>query len=292
VTVRYGGGDYSTSANATTADFARVRAWTLESGVFLGEADVRNFAPVAVLGQTVAKALFDPGVDPLGQHVLLNNIPFQVIGLLAPKGASPMGSDQDDVVYVPLTTGSLRLFGQRYVRTITVQVEDVARIDETQEAVRQLLIGRHRAEDFQLRNMASILQTATETQDTLTLLLGSIAAISLLVGGIGVMNIMLVSVTERTREIGVRMATGARRFNILLQFNSEATAVCTLGGLIGVLIGLGVAATFAALGKPVLYSAGPVALAFGCAFATGLVFGYLPARKAAELDPVVALSAE
>ena len=292
VTVRYGGADYSTSANATTADFAQVRDWTLASGVFLSDADVRNFAPVAVLGQTVAKALFDPGVDPLGQHVLLNNIPFQVIGLLAPKGASPMGSDQDDVIYVPLTTGSLRLFGQRYVRTVTVQVADVTKIDETQEAVRQLLIGRHRTEDFQIRNMASILQAATETQNTLTLLLGSIAAISLLVGGIGVMNIMLVSVTERTREIGVRMATGARRFNILLQFNSEATAVCTLGGVIGVLVGLAVAAAFAAFGKPVVYSVGPVALAFGCAFATGLVFGYLPARKAAELDPVVALSAE
>jgi macrolide transport system ATP-binding/permease protein len=292
VTVRYGGADYSTSAVATTAEFAQVRDWALESGVFLSAADVRNFAPVAVLGQTVVKSLFDPGVDPLGRHLLLNNIPFQVIGVLAPKGASPMGSDQDDVIYVPLTTGSLRLFGERYVRTITVQVADVTKIDETQEAVRQLLIGRHRLEDFRIRNMASILQAATETQDTLTLLLGSIAAISLLVGGIGVMNIMLVSVTERTREIGVRMATGARRFNILLQFNSEAAAVCTLGGVIGVLVGLAVAAAFAAFGKPVVYSPGPVALAFGCAFATGVVFGYLPARKAAELDPVVALSAE
>lgn len=154
------------------------------------------------------------------------------------------------------------------------------------------LIARHRAEDFQIRNMASIIETAMATQNTLTILLGSIAAIALLVGGIGVMNIMLVSVTERTREIGVRMATGARRLNIMLQFNSEALAICTLGGLIGVAVGLGATWLFAWFGRPVVFSPEPVLLAFSCAFATGLLFGYLPARKAADLDPVVALSAE
>src|SRR5690606_29935954 len=178
------------------------------------------------------------------------------------------------------------------VRSVTVQVEDVSKIDETQEAVRQLLIARHRAEDFQIRNMASIIETATETQNTLTLLLGSIAAISLLVGGIGVMNILLVRVTERTREIGARMATGARRLNILAQFNAEALAICTPGGLIGVCLGLGATWIFAAFGRPVVYSPEPVLLAFFCAFATGLLFGYLPARKAANLDPVVALQSE
>jgi macrolide transport system ATP-binding/permease protein len=292
VTARFGSNDYLTQANAVGAGFPQARSWALTAGVFFTEEDVRNYVPVAVLGQTVVKALFDAGADPLGKYVLLNNIPFQIIGVLESKGASPMGSDMDDTILVPLSTGTLRLFGQRYVRTITVQVKDVTRIDETQEAIRQILIGRHRAEDFQIRNMAAILQTATETQNTLTLLLGSIAVISLIVGGIGVMNIMLVSVTERTREIGVRMATGARRMDILLQFNTEALAICILGGAIGVLLGLGATALFEAFGKPVIYSTGPVLLAFGCAFFTGLTFGYLPARKAASLDPVVALATE
>ncbi|QQS10777.1 MAG: MacB family efflux pump subunit [Rhodospirillales bacterium] len=292
VTARYLNRDYVTQADATTAQFPQARDWPVASGAFFSDEDVTRFAAVTVLGQTVARALFPGGENPIGAYVLVNNVPFQVIGVMAAKGASPFGSDQDDIMFTPLTTGSLRLFGQRYVRSITVQVEDVSRIDATQEAIRRLLIDRHRAEDFQIRNMASILETATETQNTLTLLLGSIAAISLLVGGIGVMNIMLVSVTERTREIGIRMATGARRFNILLQFNTEALAVCALGGVIGVLVGLGTAGAFVAFGRPVVFSAGPVLLAFGCATATGLLFGYLPARKAAMLDPVVALAAD
>ncbi len=292
VTARYRNNDYLSQANAAGAAFTQARNWTLVEGVFFSEEDVRSYAPVAVLGQTVVKALFNSDTDPLGEFILLNNIPFQVIGVLEPKGASGFGNDQDDVIVVPLSTGMLRLFGQRYVRSITVQVDDVSRIDETQETIRQTLIQRHRAEDFQIRNMAAILETAMATQDTLTLLLGSIAIISLLVGGIGVMNIMLVSVTERTREIGVRMATGARKLDILLQFNTEALVICILGGALGVLIGLGATAAFAAFGKPVAYNPEPVLLAFGCAFGTGLLFGYLPARKAASLDPVVALASE
>lgn len=291
VTARYRGRDAVTQVNSTVADFPKARDWPVAEGVFFSAEDVRAYVPVAVIGQTVANNLF-PGGDPIGQYVLLNSIPFQVIGTMTSKGATPWGADQDDVIYVPLTTGMLRLFGQRYVKTITVQVEDVTRIDDTQEEIRQLLIARHRAEDFQIRNMASIIETAMATQNTLTILLGSIAAIALLVGGIGVMNIMLVSVTERTREIGVRMATGARRLNIMLQFNSEALAICTLGGLIGVAVGLGTTWLFAWFGRPVVFSPEPVLLAFSCAFATGLLFGYLPARKAADLDPVVALSAE
>jgi macrolide transport system ATP-binding/permease protein len=292
VTIRFGNADYQTSIMASTAAYPVARNWPIARGTFFSTEDVRSYAAVAVLGQTVVDSLFAPGVDPIGRHVILNNVLFQVIGVMAVRGASTWGADQDDVVLVPITTGSLRLLGQRYLRNITVAVEDVARIDETQEAVSALLTDRHRTVDFQIRNMASIIQTATETQDTLTILLGSIAAISLLVGGIGVMNIMLVSVTERTREIGIRMATGARTRDILQQFLGEALVVSALGGLIGVAIGLGAAAIVQAFGKPVEFSVGPVLLAFGCAFLTGLVFGFMPARKAARLDPVVALAAE
>lgn len=292
VTVRYGRSDYVTSATSTTAGYPVARDWPVAAGAFFSDADVASYAPVVVVGQTIVNNVFPPGVSPIGDYLLLNNVPFQVIGVMAAKGATPYGTDQDDVVFTPLSTGSLRLYGQRYVKSITVQVEDVTKIDATQAAITRMLAARHQTEDFQIRNMASILETATQTQNTLTLLLGSIALISLLVGGIGVMNIMLVSVTERTREIGVRMATGARRINILLQFNTEALVVCSLGGLIGVALGLGSALVFAHFGRPVAFSPWPVALAFGSAFATGLVFGYLPARKAANLDPVVALGAE
>jgi macrolide transport system ATP-binding/permease protein len=290
VTVRVGNADYQTQATGTTATFPVARNWPVSRGVFFSTADVKSYASVVVLGQTVADSLFARGVDPIGQYVVLNNVLFQVIGVMAVRGASPQGQDQDDTVLVPLTTGGLRLFGQRFLRNITVAVDDVERIDETQGAVTALLQSRHQTVDFQIRNMASILETATETQDTLTILLGSIAAISLLVGGIGVMNIMLVSVTERTREIGIRMATGARMRNILQQFLTEALVVSLLGGAIGVAMGLGAAAVIEALGTPIKYSPGPVLLAFGCAFATGLVFGYMPARKAARVDPIVALA--
>jgi macrolide transport system ATP-binding/permease protein len=217
---------------------------------------------------------------------------FQVIGVMGVRGASPIGTDLDDAVLVPLTTGSLRLFGRRWLRNITVAVDDVTNIESTQEEIEKLLFARHGKEDFQVRNMSSLMDTASETQNTLTVLLGSVAAISLLVGGIGVMNIMLVSVTERTREIGIRMATGARTRNILQQFLTEAVTVSALGGLVGVVLGLGVALFIGWLGTPIRFSIEPVLLAAGCAFMTGLVFGYMPARKAAHLDPVVALAAE
>ncbi len=292
ITVRAGEFDHRTSLNSTSADFVIVRRWSLADGTFFTEMDERNYATVAVLGQTVARALF-PQTDPVGEYLLINNIPFQIIGVMAPMGAGLGGTDQDDVVLVPYTTGSLRLTGQRHLRNITVAVDDVSRIEETQQQLQQLLLLRHGGiEDFQIRNMASIIDSITETQNTLTILLGSIAAISLLVGGIGVMNIMLVSVTERTREIGIRMATGARTRNIQQQFLIEALVVTALGGVIGVVAGLGTAAVVASFDTPIHYSLLPVILAFGCAFITGLVFGYFPARKAARLDPVVALASE
>ncbi len=292
VTMRFGDADHRTTVNATSADFTKVRQWTVAQGTFLSQEDEETFATVAVLGETVAKALF-PGQNPLGQFVMANNILFQVIGVMSPKGASARGDDQDDVVFVPFSTGSLRLFGQTHLRNATVAVKDVDRIEASQQAIHDLLLQRHGGiEDFQIRNMTSLLENVSETQNTLTVLLGSIAAISLLVGGIGVMNIMLVSVTERTREIGIRMATGARMRNILQQFLIEAVTVSALGGLIGVVIGIGVSLILQALGTAIQFSVMPVLLAFTCAFLTGLAFGYLPAKKAARLDPVAALSTE
>ena len=292
VTVRFGNVDYQTSATATSESFPIGRNWSLSAGTFFSANDVREYSSVVVIGQTVADTLFPRGTDPIGQYIMVENILCQVIGVMSIKGATPFGADQDDTVLVPLTTGGLRLFGRRHLRTITVAVDDTTQIDETQEAVTNLMLERHRTNDFFIRNMASYIETASETQNTLTLLLGAVAAISLLVGGIGVMNIMLVSVTERTREIGIRMATGARTRNIMQQFLTEALVVSSLGGVLGVVGGLGTAAIIQGFGKSVVYSPGPVLLAFGCAFFTGLIFGYMPARKASRLDPVVALSAE
>jgi len=291
ITLRAGNLDHRSSVNGTSADYVVARNWAPASGTFFSAEDEARYATVAVLGQTVANALF-PGRDAVGEFILVNNIPFQVMGVMTPKGATPWGQDQDDIVFMPFTTASLRITGQRFLRNVTVAVEDVGQIDDTQAAVQGLLLARHGVEDFQIRNMASVIDTVSETQNTLTVLLGTVAAISLLVGGIGVMNIMLVSVTERTREIGIRMATGARTKNILQQFLIEALVVSAVGGVIGVAVGLGSAAIIEAFGTAVQYSLTPVVLAFSCAFLTGLVFGYLPARKAARLDPVVALASE
>lgn len=292
VTVRYGNIDYRTQVTGTWAAYTDVRDWNVVDGTFFSKADTDSYAPVVVIGQTIKNNLFPNGDNPVGKYILVQNIPFEVIGVLEGKGASSFGSDQDDVAIVPLTTGYMRLFGGQYVSTISAKVTDSAQVDATQDAITKVITTRHGAEDFQVRNTASLLETATETQNTLTILLGSVAAISLIVGGIGVMNIMLVSVTERTREIGIRMATGARQMDIMLQFNTEALVVCGVGGLIGVLGGLLTAAICGWFGLPIAYSLAPPLFAFTCAFATGLLFGYLPARKAAGLDPVVALASE
>lgn len=292
VTLRVGRFDYQTNANATTPSFPAIRNWALSRGEFFNQTDLVGHANVAVIGQTVGRAVFASGDDPLGRFLSVNGVPFQIIGIMSAKGASPGGGDMDDIVFIPFSSGTQRLFGQRHVRAMTVKVRDVDRIDTTQETIRRLLLARHGVEDFQIRNMSGLLATADDTQKTLTLLLGTIAAIALLVGGIGVMNIMLVSVSERSREIGLRLAIGARRRDILRQFNLEAVAICILGGVIGVILGLGCAILLRQTGRPILLSLTPVLLAFGCATVTGLVFGYLPARKAAGLDPVVALAAE
>lgn len=290
-TLRFGNADATTSINATSSDFPLARQWPVSQGSFFTQEDERRYATVAVLGQTVADHLF-AGESPLGEYLLADGLLLQVIGVMERRGASPMGQDQDDVIFVPYSTGGLRIFGQRHLRNITVAVEDVSQMQATQDAIHSLLLSRHGVEDFQIRNMASLIDSVTETQNTFTLLLGSVAAISLLVGGVGVMNIMLVSVTERTREIGIRLAVGARASNILQQFLIEALTISALGGVLGVILGLSTAWLVGYLGTPVLVTSLPVILAFTCAFLTGLIFGYLPARKAAGLDPVRALSTE
>ncbi|MEY4719857.1 MAG: hypothetical protein RL563_2475 [Pseudomonadota bacterium] len=292
LTVRFGNIDYATSVQGVTPSMITVRDWSVESGTFFDDDDMRRNAPVVVLGQTVAHLLFPEGMDPLGSYILVRNIPFEVIGLMTSKGADQMGGDRDDAIFVPLTTGLVRLFGQNYLGGITVRVKDVMRIDETQHAIQELLQARHQSEDFRIRNMASILESAEQTQRTFTLMLGIVAAISLLVGGVGVMNIMLVNVTERTREIGIRMAGGARRRDILLQFNTESIVVCTLGGLIGVILGFCFGGILVHFGMSVLFSPLPALMAFLSALITGVMFGFLPARKASLLDPVVALTSE
>jgi macrolide transport system ATP-binding/permease protein len=292
-TARLGDVDYQTQIDATTPAYATVRSRPVGSGLFFSDLDSRSYAAVAVLGQTVVDNLLPHGGDPVGKYVLINNVPFQVIGVMSVKGANAAGMDSDDVIFIPLSTGMLRVFGQHYVRSVTVAVKDISQIDQIQDRVTAMLTARHNNnQDFFVRNMAEVLKTATTAQNTLTILLASVAAISLLVGGIGVMNIMLVSVTERTREIGIRMATGARTRDILQQFLTEAVAVSALGGIIGVLAGLGAAALIGSLGTPVACTLAPVAIAFTCAVATGLVFGFAPAMKAARLDPVVALASE
>jgi len=291
-TLRMGNIDYSSGIEGVSAGYPEARDWALKSGMFFVKQDVVSYAAVAVLGTTVADIFFPDGQDPLGQFILVGNIPFEIIGVMSSKGADPRGNDQDDTVWVPYTTGMGRLFGANYLNSIVVKVDNVEQISQTETDIRELLLKRHQTEDFSVRNSASFLEMATETQNTLTVLLGAVAAISLLVGGIGVMNIMLVSVVERTREIGVRMATGARRRDILLQFNIESAVVCTIGGIIGVLLGFCAGYVLSLFDVDIVFSLMPPVIAFTCAVSTGILFGYLPARKAAHLDPVVALSSE
>lgn len=291
-TVRYGSLDSMIAIEGVGHQFPAARDWPVVRGGFFTQRDVEGYAPVAVIGQTVYENLFPDGRDPLGEYLLVKNVPFEIIGIMDEKGDMGWGGDQDDKVFVPYTTGIVRLFGRPYLGSITVKVDDVTAVDETEKATHTLMLQRHRVEDFSIRNSASFIEMATEAQNTLTILLGAVAAISLLVGGIGVMNIMLVSVTERTREIGIRMATGARIHDILLQFNTEAAVVCTVGGVLGVVLGFLGGVVLQWFAVSVAFSAFPAILAFSCAVMTGLIFGYLPARKAAHLDPVVALASE
>jgi putative ABC transport system permease protein len=298
--LNYGANNWSTSVTGVTPDYFNVRDWPAESGALFTEADLRSAARVVVLGQLTARNLFGDE-DPTGKTIRIKNSPFLVAGVLAPKGQSLDGRDQDDAVFIPIATGQSQIFGNQFpgtIRFLMVQGRSDEVMDEAETEINQLLRQRHRLaegteNDFTVRNMAALAAVATGAAKVMSIMLGSIASISLLVGGIGIMNIMLVSVTERTREIGIRMAIGANRRAILTQFLLEALVICIMGGLIGVAIGIGGAwAVSQATDMVVVITFGMVALAFAFASAVGIFFGFYPARKAAALKPVEALRYE
>ncbi|HAE94855.1 MAG TPA: macrolide ABC transporter permease/ATP-binding protein MacB [Hyphomonas atlantica] len=291
-TLRRGNADHRGSVEGVSEDWLLANNRRVEYGTFFTAEDVDRRVGVVVLGTTTAGELFDNVSDAVGEYVFLSGAPFEIAGVLEEKGASSFGSDQDDIALIPITTGMMRVFGSSYLSSITIAVEDTDVISTTESEANTLLLDRHGTEDFRIRNTASILESVQQTQNSFSMLLGAVASISLLVGGIGVMNIMLVSVSERTREIGVRMATGARRSDILVQFIVEAVVVCALGGMIGILSGFGICAILVNLGTSIAITPLPAILAFSTAFLTGFVFGFLPARNASRLDPVRALSAE
>jgi macrolide transport system ATP-binding/permease protein len=291
--LRFGDQDLTVTVVGTGEDFPQVHDWPPDTGAFFSAEHVMRYAQVVVLGRTVAKNLFPNAVNPLGTYVLIGNAPFMVIGVMSSKGLSGRGDDMDNSAWLPYTTAGARIFGKRFFNSIVVRVKPGADMTVVEAGLHTLLMKRHRKEDFNIRNMADTIAMASETQNTLTYLLAAIAVISLVVGGIGVMNIMLVSVTERTREIGIRMAIGARSFDVMFQFLTEAVMVCFIGGLVGVFCGIGGGLTTSKIaGWRVIFTVAPIVIAFMCAFLTGIVFGYLPARKAAQLDPIEALARE
>ena len=294
ITAQYNNRSYITSIDGTSENFSKARDWPTKRGVFFTKKDIQSYAQVAVLGKTVVDNLFPDGANPVGQYILLKNVPFQVIGVMQTKGADPSGNDLDAMIWIPITTSYIRLTGVKYLKSISVKVADANMMNQLQENINELLLKRHSGvQDFDVRNMASLIATANQSQDTLTYLLSAIAAISLLVGGIGVMNIMLVSVTERTKEIGIRMAVGAKTSDVLSQFLTESVVISLIGGMIGILVGFaGGWITALTTGWLAIFTPGPVIIAFAFAFFTGLIFGYLPARRAAMLNPVIALSTE
>ncbi len=291
VTLRYRNVSVTSQANGVGDQYFRVRGFEMARGVAFDADSVRRQSQDIVIDDNTYAKLFETGGDPIGEVVLLNNMPARIVGVTAKKD-SAFGNNESLNVFIPYTTAMYRLLGQNYLRGITVRVDDTVSMDAAEAGITALLTQRHGSQDFYVSNTDSIRQTIQQTTQTMTLLISSIAVISLIVGGIGVMNIMLVSVTERTREIGVRMAVGARQGDILQQFLIEAVLVCLLGGLIGVLLALGIGAVFAQAGGSftMVYSTTSMVVAFACSTLIGIVFGFLPARNAARLDPVDALA--
>jgi putative ABC transport system permease protein len=292
-----GGKNWATSIVGTTPSWVSVQNWTLAQGQFFSGDDVRSGAKVAVLGATVAASLFPSG-GAMGSSVVIKNVPFTVIGVLEAKGQSGFGRDQDDQIIVPISAMQLRLNGQNWLGTIFVSAQSPDAVASVVSSTEALLRLRHaltpRApDDFSVRNIAVVQQAASATADVQSRLLAGIAAVSLIVGGIGIMNIMLVSVTERTREIGIRMAVGARERDILMQFLVEAVALSCAGGIIGVLVGIGAAfGTSASAGWPILIAPMSIAISFVFAALVGIAFGFYPAQRASQLNPIEALRHE
>ena len=298
----YGNQNWSTVIYGVTPEFKEAKEWKMKDGRWFSRDEVRSAAKVALVGKTIIENVFE-GVDPVGEIIRLKRIPFTIIGTLAPKGETPMGTDQDDTVIVPLSTAKKRLLGGRrlsgkLVRTIWVKSYTAEGVDESVRAMTELLRQRHRIQpgqpdDFYVRNLSQILQARADSSRVMTLLLAAVASVSLIVGGIGIMNIMLVSVTERTREIGLRMAVGAKGIDILLQFLIEAVTLSLIGGIIGVILGLMGSVGIAEIGGwPAIIQIESVFLAFGFAATVGIFFGFYPAKKAAMLDPIEALRYE
>ncbi|MDR3459351.1 MAG: ABC transporter permease [Verrucomicrobiae bacterium] len=291
------GRNWSTTVAGESPDYLKIRDWKLAAGSMFADREVRGAAKVAVIGSKTANELFGP-LNPVGQTVRVGNIPFVIIGLLESKGAGMGGQNQDDRIVIPYTTVMKRITGEKYLRSINVQVGSADRMDIAQQQITSLLRQRHRLtsdhdDDFNIFNQKEIADTVNSISKVITLLLGSIAGISLFVGGIGIMNIMLVSVTERTREIGIRIAVGAQPGDIKLQFLIEAITLSLLGGLIGVLCGVGASRLVGMVADfQAVVSTGSILLSFGVSFAIGVFFGYYPARKAAALDPIDALRYE
>ncbi|MCX6915399.1 MAG: ABC transporter permease, partial [Verrucomicrobia bacterium] len=295
--VMAGNNNWSTSIMGESPDYLTIRQWDLTDGTMFTEADVRAAAKVCVLGKTTADKRF-PEDDPVGKNIRIKNVPVKVLGVLHSKGVSMFGSDQDDTVLVPYTTAMKRFAGVTTLRSINVQAATPEQMTEVQRSITDLLHQRHRIQpgaddDFMLRNQQELSEAMTATTEVMTALLAAIASVSLLVGGIGIMNIMLVSVTERTREIGIRMAVGARGRDILLQFLIEAVVLSSTGGLLGIVSGVGGAKLITMIKEwPTLVSANSIIIAFAFSAVVGVFFGFYPARKASQLDPIDALRYE